>query len=252
MISLGDYIVKIAKGISGRITFLGTGPSEPITDRSGKSNRNNSSLLITYKGKKYLIDIPPDFDEKNTFDYLLITHMHKDAFFGFKKIQKRKFVFGMPPNWDKKIPDKKETWTKEDIRIDRINDFGDLKITPFEVVHDIVKKFTTFGYRITLKNGFVIVYTSDMLSIPEKSEQYFEKVDLLITDGKGWNANFPTHFGMWPFLELVREKKWDIKKIYFTQIGQSVPDHEIAQKEITNRFKDLKAYLAYDGLELSI
>jgi phosphoribosyl 1,2-cyclic phosphodiesterase len=201
---------------------------------------------LTYKGKKYLIDVPPKNEIKP--DYLLVTHLHEDAFGGFKNISKQKFTFGIPAGLEKKI---KITgpWKKEELRVERPNEFGDIEVIPFEVTHDVIYKFKTFGYRISFPDGFTIVYSSDMVNIPDRNEQFFEKVDLLITDGAGWNADLPTHFGMWSFLDLVKQKDWKIKKIYFTQIGRPVPDHQVAQKEITNR--NSKAKLAYDGLQIN-
>jgi phosphoribosyl 1,2-cyclic phosphodiesterase len=254
MNSISNYIKTIAKAIKGRtLKFLGTGPSTPITDRQGKSNRKSSSVIFTYKGKDYRIDVPLDLDPKIKFDYLLVTHLHDDAFGGFDKLI-GKFTFGIPVDLAKKVEKEEKlpkSITVEKLRIDRENKFGDLKVTPFEVTHDIVKKFKTFGYRILFPDNFVLVYISDILAIPEKIEQYFEKIDLLIIDGSGWNANIDTHQGMWPFLELIESKDWKIKKIYFTHIGRAVPDHETAQKELNNRFKD-KATLAYDGLEIEL
>lgn len=251
MISISNTIRDLSIIIAAEriITFLGTGPSTPITDRSGKSNRQSTSTLLKYKGKKYLIDVPPKIDLEIKPDYLLVTHLHEDSFGGFKKISKQEFTFGIPAGLGKKIKEKEGPWKKEELRIDRPNEFGDLEIIPFEVTHDIIYKFITFGYRITFKDGFVLVYTSDMVGIPDKAEQYFEKVDILITDGAGWNASLATHFGMWPFLDLVKEKDWKIKKIYFTQIGRPIPDHQEAQKEISNR--NNKAKLAYDGLRIT-
>jgi phosphoribosyl 1,2-cyclic phosphodiesterase len=249
MIPVSNVIKNISLIVSAdrSITFIGTGPSNPITERSGKSNRDNTSTLLAYKGKKYLIDVPPKSIQEP--DYLLVTHLHDDSFGGFKKLSKQKFIFGIPAGIDKKTKIKKGSWKKEDLRVDRPNEFGDLEVIPFEVVHDVIHKFPTFGYRITFKDGFTMVYTSDMVNIQDKAEQYFEKIDLLITDGAGWNADLATHFGIWSFLDMVKEKNWEIKKIYFTQIGRSVPDHEIAQKEISKR--NNKAKLAYDGLRIT-
>jgi phosphoribosyl 1,2-cyclic phosphodiesterase len=254
MESLSNYLRKIAEKVSGRaITFLGTGPSNAITDRSGKSNRNNTSTLITYKGKNYRIDVPPDLDTKTNFDYLLITHTHSDAWDGFKKISKKKFVFGIPVSIDRKIELKEDPWEKQKLRIDRQNNFGDLKITPFDVIHDIVdaRKFPTLGYQVIFKDGFTLVYASDLLKIPEKSEQFFEKIDLLIIGGAGWNADLSAHIGIWTFLDLVKQKKWNIKKIYFNQIGRPVPDFEDAQRQIDNRYPGMNAKLSYDGLKIN-
>jgi phosphoribosyl 1,2-cyclic phosphodiesterase len=248
MIPISTTIKNLSTIIAAEraLTFIGTGPSNPIVERSGKSNRGNTSTLLTYKGKKYLIDVPPK--NKIEPDYLLVTHLHDDAFGGFKKLSKHKFTFGVPAGLEKKIKDK-GAWERGELRIDRPNDLGDLEVIPFEVTHDVIFKFKTFGYRITFKDGFVLTYASDIVGIPDKSEQYFEKIDLLIIDGAGWNANLATHFGMWPFLEMVKEKDWKIKKIYFTQIGRPVPDHQEAQKEITNR--NSRAKLAYDGLRIT-
>ena len=250
MIPISSTIKNLSKIVAAEraITFLGTGPSTPIIDRSGKSNRQNTSTLLNYKDKKYLIDVPPEVDMEIKPDYLLVTHLHDDSFGGFKRLSKQEFTFGIPAGLEKKIKEG-SSWKKEELRIDRSNEFGNLEITPFEVIHDIVYKFATFGYRIIFKDGFVLIYASDMVGIPDKSEQYFEKVDLLITDGAGWNANLSTHFGMWSFLDLVKEKNWSIKKIYFTQIGRPVPDHQEAQREISNR--NNKAKLAYDGLRIT-
>ena len=252
METLSNYIRRVAEKASGRtITFLGTGPFNAITDRSGKSNRKNTSTLITYRDKNYRIDVPPDLNTKTHFDYLLLTHMHGDAWDGFKKISKKDFTFGIPVNIDKKMDVKEGPWKKQKLKIDRQNELGDLKVTPFDVVHDIVHKFPTVGYQIIFKDGFTLVYASDLLKIPDKSEQYFEKIDLLVIGGAGWNADLSMHIGIWTFLDLVKQKKWNIKKIYFNQIGRPVPDFEDAQRQINNRYKGLHARLAYDGLQIN-
>jgi phosphoribosyl 1,2-cyclic phosphodiesterase len=253
MESISTYLRKIAEKASGRsITFLGTGPSEPIVERSGKSNRKSTTTLIEYKGKSYLIDTPPDLDPKTNFDYLLFTHMHFDAFDGFDKVKGRKFTLGLPSNIDKKFEkeEKKGPWEKKTLKIDREKEFGDLTVTPFDITHDIVYKFPTVGYRIVFKDGFVLVYVTDILKIPQKSEQFFEKIDLLIIGGTGWNADLSTHIGIWTFLDLVKEKKWNIKKIYFTHIGRPVPDYQEAQKQLLIRYPNIPFHLAYDGLKI--
>jgi phosphoribosyl 1,2-cyclic phosphodiesterase len=100
------------------------------------------------------------------------------------------------------------------------------------------------------KDGFVLVYVTDILKIPQKSEQFFEKIDLLIIGGTGWNADLSTHIGIWTFLDLVKEKKWNIKKIYFTHIGRPVPDYQEAQKQLLIRYPNIPFHLAYDGLKI--
>jgi len=254
METLSNYLRRIAEKASGRaVTFLGTGPASPITDRSGKSNRKSTSTLITYQGKDYRIDVPPDLDPKTNFDYLLLTHTHSDAWDGFKKVSKKKFIFGVPSNVDKKLELDEGPWEKQKLKVDRQSNFGDLKITPFDVTHDIVqpRNFPAVGYQIIFKDGFTLVYASDLLKIPDRSEQFFEKIDLLIIGGAGWNADLSMHIGIWTFLDLVKQKKWNIKKIYFNQIGRSVPDFKDAQKQIDIHYPGMGAKLSYDGLKIN-
>jgi hypothetical protein len=111
------------------------------------------------------------------------------------------------------------------------------------VKHDIAFGFKTVGYQFIFGDGFKLTYASDMVGIPEKSEKYFDKIDLLITDGDGWKSNLATHYGIWPFMEKIKDKK--IGKIYFTQIGRPVPNYEEAQKELSKTYP--KSYITYDS-----
>lgn len=252
MNTISFYLYELSEKIAAVIslTFLGTGPSGPIYEKRGKSRRLNSSALIKYRNKSYLIDIGPTFDEKIMFDYLLITHLHKDAFGGIKFVKDRKFTFIVPERLSENI-DFKPSWNKENIKINHKNKIKNLNIIPFPIKHDIVrpKFFPTYGYQFIFDDGKKLTYASDMIGIPEGSEKYFNNIDILVADGAGWKSNLSTHFGVWPFLDLVEKKNWKMKKIYFTQIGRPVPKHEEAQKELSERNK--KAFLAYDGLNIT-
>lgn len=248
MVILVEHIRRLAAKLSaegGRITFLGTGSSDPITEGGKKSQRNNTSSLINYGGKSYLIDVGPTFDPETKFDYLLITHQHDDAFGGFHEIEDREFVFALPTVLNRELEEEEGSWSKMILDQDDRNELGNLVVIPFKVEHDVIHGFPTFGYQFILGN-YKLTYASDMVNIPEESEKYFDDVDMVVADGAGWESNLATHFGIIPFLELVKEKEWNIDEILFTQIGRPVPEYEKAQQQIKEI--DSRASLAYDGL----
>ena len=193
---------------------------------------------------------PPTFDPQTEFDYLILSHMHRDAYGGFKEhVLDREFVFGMPAAISREIPDE-GPWEKQILRMNEKNDFGDLQVTPFKVVHDIAYSYPTYGYQIEFKDGYKLTYASDMVGVPKNAERYFNNIDMLIADGAGWKSNLATHYGVFPFLDLVERKKWKIGRIYFTQIGRPVPRHAEANREISRKNPD--ASLAYDGMTVQI
>ena len=246
-----SYLKNLSEKIAAAfctLTFLGTGPSNPIIEKRGKSRRSNSSALIHCKNKIYLIDATPMIDPSLKVDFLFITHLHKDAFGGFKKIKDKKFVLAIPSALDKDIP--KGAFEKQIIAADKKNQVGDLEVTPFKVRHDVIYGYTTFGYLFKFKDGSKLLYASDMVGIPKESEKFFNEADVFVVDGAGWKSNLATHFGIWPFLKLADEKGWQPEKIYFTQIGRPVPNHEEAQKEISEKYP--RAFLAHDGLKITL
>lgn len=251
MYSISDYIRLFSNKIadSAMIIFLGTGPTDPIK-KSGKSGRDNTSTLIKYKDKSYLIDIGKTFDKKVKFDYLIVTHLHSDAFDGIKYVKDRDFIFALPKELsESEHIEREKFWDEQILKVNKKNKIGDLTTIPFPVKHDVAYGYKTFGYQFIINNK-KITYASDMVGIPEKSEKYFDNIDILIADGAGWKSNLSTHFGIWPFMELVEKKDWNIGKIYFVQIGRPVPDHEKAQKELSEKYDNV--FLTYDGMKLDL
>lgn len=251
MNTIPSYLYDLRDKITAikSITFLGTGPSQPMYERRGKSHRLNSSALIKYRGDSYLIDIGPTFDEKTQFDYLFVTHLHRDAFGGIDYVKEREFTFALPESLSKDIPSQK-LWDKKIIKIYEKNKVGNMVVIPFRVKHDLLGGFPTYGYQFIFGDGKKVTYASDMYGIPERSQKYFNNIDVLIADGAGWKKNIVGHFGIFPFIDMVEKEGWKIGKIYFTQIGRPVPDYKEAQKELTVRYKN--AHITYDGLNLII
>lgn len=240
MISLSDMLRNIALAAGRSIIFLGTGPSDPITDRGDKSNRKNTHSLINYNRKRYLIDIPDSFDKSIKFDFLINTHFHSDAFGGIDKIKSREFTYAIP---GKLADDLKEkgSWKIQRLSVNKKNKVGDMDVIPFEVIHDVIYDYPTYGYQMIFGDGYKLTYASDMKGIPKKSEQYFNDIDMLVADGAGWDKNLATHYGIKPFINKIEREGWKADRVYFTQIGRSVPDYDDAK--LPGGF-----FLTYDGM----
>lgn len=243
---ISQQIKRLAIRIAAErsITFLGTGPSQPITDRSGKSNRKNTSALIEYKGDSFLIDVSPDFNQDTKFDYLVTTHHHSDAFGGMKEVFDREFVYGVPLSLSKGLEKDGAKWKTKILGRNSRNELGKLSVIPFPVEHAHNSGFPTFGYQFIFDDDYKLTYASDMVEIPNESEKYFNNIDMAVVDGAGWEKNLPTHFGVIPFLKMVKEKDWKIGRVYFVQIGRQVPDHNKALGEMKQI--NPQALLAFD------
>lgn len=233
-----------------QLLLLGTGPASGVKGR-GKTARTRSSALVSQDDFNLLIDCSPDFEKQvarekiKKIDAVLLTHAHRDASGGMgklppeipiyaerqaarqisKRFKKRKF------NWHILQPAKK-------IKI------GPFSVTPFRVLHSYVAAFPTFGFRI---NG--LAYASDVREIPKESWRFVKGADVLVLDAAFWfGYRLPNHFSIEEAIETG--KKARAKKLILTQIGNTYPAHEKAQKEITERGRNI--ILGYDGLKMTI
>jgi len=223
------------------LEFIGTGPYEPIRDKSGKSNREQTSILFKYiePDKKHTICILLDCNKHSAkyvnyeVDYIIVTHAHSDSVDGLP-LMKRGVLYCPLDLYD-----------KLNVSIDYTSELKikGLSITPFSVIHDD----PTYGYKFEFADTSFI-YASDMLSVPSASEKYFKNVDLAMVDGAGWTRPVFKHQSIMGFLKWAN--KYNIKMIYFIQIGRMVPPHDKAEKEIQK--VNPNAYLAYDGLILQL
>jgi phosphoribosyl 1,2-cyclic phosphate phosphodiesterase len=245
------------------ITFLGTGPNSGIFNKTGRSKRTRSSLLLQSKNQNILIDVSPDFllqikkNKINKIDAVLITHPHQDAYGGLKQLN----------DWLKfPIPLFCQRQTRQIIR-SRFKNLPKLKfnpltpyktfkvknlpILPLPVKHSIIneQKFPTLAYKL-----LNLIYCSDVKVIPKKSQKYFPKITYLILDAAMYfNRQIFSHLNTSDALHLTNTLK--VQNLYLTQIGHSYPPYQIAVKEIKQycRLKRIKTKvtLAYDGLKIS-
>ncbi|MCX6745771.1 MAG: MBL fold metallo-hydrolase [Candidatus Parcubacteria bacterium] len=270
-----------------QITFLGTGPMEPIP-RPGhqdsicqdarkfksKSKRTRSSVVLNYKNFNLLIDASPDFlkqvkqNKIKKIDAVLVTHPHFDAYGGITQLNA----------WLKSpipIYCQKQTWLiikkrfknlpnlkyKEIVPYKKfiVNNFPPKAdppraeiILPLPVQHSIIneRKFPTLAFKI--KN---LIYCSDVKTIPAKSLGYFKNIQNLILDAAMYfNKQIFSHLNTADAILLA--KKLKIKKLYLTQIGHSYPPYKTAQKEIQRFVRQNKiktnVYLAFDKMKIKL
>jgi phosphoribosyl 1,2-cyclic phosphodiesterase len=212
--------------------FVGTGPAEPITDRSGKSNRNTTSTLLLFGGMRILIDAGKEISVWPAPDYILITHSHTDAIGGLRNYLSSTVLA------PREVFESRDAPAHFCVISERM-ELGILAITPVRVDHGDVP---TFGYHFEFGHDSTM-YASDMTSIPKESLRFFQEATVIITDGSGWDKPVFDHQAILQFLELAKE--WSADRIIFTHIGRNVPDHEVAQREI--RSIDSRAWIAWDG-----
>ena len=238
--------------------FLGTGPSTPITDATGRNFRRRTSALAHHIASYILIDATHDLQEQLdaalSVTGILLTNATRDAAGGLGNLDK--WLDAKTPLY---APD--EFW--EEIR-HRYGPFekihhgkivagkpftaGELEITAFRVETTAGSAATvTWGYRFD--NGKKkICYASDVKHIPEESEKFFHDNDLLIVDAAGWDKDLPTHRGALNHLSTYVE--WGNQHIIFTHVGRAAPPHTLAAAAV--RRMSHRADLAYDFMKIPL
>jgi len=259
------------------LTFLGTGPSTGIPKKecrdlicqearkkSSKSKRTRSSALLKANNFNLLIDCSPDFLQQvkqeriKKINYVIITHAHRDASGGIKKLNlwtKNKIIVCCQKQTIKKITSRYRGLNKLEFRaIKPYQKFKikNLAITALPVKHYVLdeKNFPTLAYKF--KN---FIYCSDVIKIPTKSLKHFKDCPNLILDAAMYfKRQFISHLNTRQAIELAQKQK--VKKLYLTQIGHSYPPYKIAGKEIARFVKahkiKTKVFLAYDGLKIKL
>ena len=260
-----------------QIIFLGTGPSLGIPKKGchdlvcqearkpkSKSKRTRSSALLKTASFNLLIDCSPDFLEQirrekiKKIDYVIITHAHRDASGGTKRLNewtKNKITIYSHKQTIKKIKSRYSNLDK--LKFQTLKPYqrfkaANLDIMPLPVKHCVLdeKSFPTFAYKFPK-----FIYCSDVIKIPAKSAKHFKNCPNLILDAAMYfKRKFITHLNTKQAIEFANQHK--VKNLYLTQIGHSYPPYQLAQKEINqfvkkNKIKT-KVILAYDGLKIKL
>lgn len=257
--------------MKGRFLFLGTGasPGVPLigckcsvcTSLSTFNKRLRSSGLVTLDGKRYVIDVGPDFRAQalgakiDHVDGVLITHAHSDHIAGIDDL--RAYYFADK----KKVPClcSKETYDEIAQRFHYLmhtepgstaaaqidfqvleSDFGECLFAGVKVGY-----FTYFQMKMKV-TGFRFgdfAYVSDIRYFEHPIFEALKGVEVLVLSALRHEST-EMHFGIPEAIEFSRNVK--AKRTYFTHIAHDI-DHEKVYSQLPPGF-----HLAYDGLSIPI
>jgi phosphoribosyl 1,2-cyclic phosphodiesterase len=238
--------------------ILGTGPSTPITDGTGRNYRRRTSALAQHISTWVLIDATQDFDEQIehalSVTALVLTNSSKDAAGGLPQLDKwleSPVPFFAPDDLWADLAPRYAPFQKlvhHPLPLHTPVVVGDLTLTAFRLETTAgAAAVPTFGYRFD--NGKKkVCYASDVKTIPPESEPYFRDNDLLVVDGAGWDKDLPTHRGALNHLSSYVEAK--NQHIVFTQIGRNAPPHTLAAASLKRMSH--RAELAYDFMKIPL
>lgn len=260
-----------------RLSFLGTGPSEPIprpghhdalcraARAGGRSRRSRSAALLRAGDQAILLDAGPDLAQQLSRDdvegiaAVLVTHGHRDAVDGIGWLDKR--LPGPTPLFSHE-----ETCARLARRFgpfgnlvpqpvssgERIS-MGRLRVVPFAVEHSLQPGFPTFGFSF----GPSFAYASDVAQIPPTSRALLENVRTLVLDAAMWFGRpMAAHLTVDQAISIGAELGVDL--LVLTQIGHSFPPHDEAEEAARAWLRDLGASrprevrLAFDGMEIDV
>ena len=236
--------------------ILGTGPSTPITEGTGRNRRRRSSGLMNNIASYVLVDATHDWSEQASVALsvtdVVVTSASRDAAGGLGALDRwtdRAIQLLAPkPLWAEL---KKKYGPFENIEHLRLTPgkplaVGDVEVTAF-ALSDGTTVGASYGYRF--KTGRkCVTYASDFKEIPDEALCYFRDNDLLVVDGAGWDKDLPTHRGVLNHLTDYVGGKNDV--LLFTNIGRSAPPHATAAAAVRRVYH--KADVAYDFLKVPL
>jgi len=252
-----------------KITVLGSGTSvgvptlgchcEVCTSADPRDNRLRPSVVVTYAGRRVLIDTTPDFRAQalrarlDRVDAVLFTHAHFDHIMGLDDLrpfnfrQKERIPIYASPETMASIErvfqyifdgkEKESNVARLDPRLigdGAIELFG-LEFLPVPVRHG---SQTIFGFRFG-----AAAYLTDHSAIPETSMDLLGGLDVLFLDALRYKPH-ATHSTVSRSLETV--ERLAPRRAFFTHICHDL-GHERAESMLPPHVR-----LAYDGMEIEV
>ncbi len=249
-----------------QLLFLGSGTSVGVpmigckcavcTSSDPHDKRTRCSVVISYRGKRYLVDTTPELrlqciaNNVDWIDAVVFTHAHADHIMGLDDV--RRF------NAIRKAP--LDIWADSDTHESLTRCFGyafrepdpEQKVfRPHLVRRSIAGPFDLEGvtwWPIRLIHGDLpvlgfrvgrLAYCTDVSHIPEPSFELLMDLDVLVLDALAWHKH-PTHFSIDQAMQVVERVK--PRQAFFTHIAHGCGHAE------TNARLPSDVRLAYDGL----
>jgi phosphoribosyl 1,2-cyclic phosphate phosphodiesterase len=252
-----------------KITVLGSGTSVGVptigchcavcTSTDPRDNRLRPSILVSYDGRKVLIDTTPDFRTQalrakiERLDAVVFTHSHADHMMGLDDVRPFNFrqggqipIFAAPETMDairrcfRYIFEEGKRESNVPQLDTRVLDgapfdlFG-LEFQPIPILHG---SQTIYGFRFG-----AAAYLTDHSDIPEASLEKLRGLDVLFLDALRYKPH-PTHSTVDRSVKTV--ELLAPRRAFFTHICHDL-GHERAESMLPPHIR-----LAYDGLELEV
>lgn len=235
-----------------RITFLGT---RGYIDVRTKKHYRHTSMLITYRNKKIMIECGLDWIKKVWHikpDAIVLTHAHPDHAYGLKNGSPCP-VYSTETTW-KLI---KDFLIPEDLRnklfFTKLNTICGVNFKPIKVIHSLKAPAVSFRIIVGKKTIF---YSGDIAYIPN-SKKVLKSVDLYIGDGSTVQKSLirKKNSQIYGHASVKTQINWcahaRIKRAIFTHCGtELVTKARINEKYIQKLGieKNLSVSVAHDGL----
>ncbi len=252
-----------------KITFLGTGTSQGIPmianndpvclSKDVRDKRLRSSIMISWKDHKYIIDCGPDFRQQmlrenvQSINGVLFTHEHSDHTAGIDDLRPFTYKMGEVPVYatNRVLENLKTRFAyifatenryagaprlAENLVTSQSFYFDAVKVTPIEVLHG---QLPITGYRFD-----DMAYITDLKTMNDSEKEKLQELEVLIISALRIEEH-PTHLNLKEALEFVKEIQ--PKKAYFTHISHKLGFHETVEKMLPEN-----VFLSYDGLEVEV
>ncbi|HIB77792.1 MAG TPA: MBL fold metallo-hydrolase [Flavobacteriales bacterium] len=254
-----------------KVTFLGSGTSQGVpviacdckvcTSMDSRDKRLRSSIMLSHKGKNYVIDCGPDFRQQmlvnkvNSLSAILLTHEHKDHVAGLDDV--RAYNFREKKDMEVFCSYRVEEAIKREyhyifaenkypgspsININRINSVSpfnidpEVKVMPIEVMHH---KLPVLGFRF---GDFS--YITDAKTVSAKERNKIRGSKILVVNALRQSEHI-SHFNLEEALNFIKDISPE--KAYLTHISHLFGTHEEIQALLP-----VNVDVAHDGLTLQI
>lgn len=236
-----------------KLTFLGT---RGYIDARNRRHRRHSSLLITYYGRRVMIDCGADWAgrvEELSPDAVFVTHAHPDHAWGLKE-GAGCTVYATEEAWDGMsgypIQRRRTVLHRRPVRI------GGLRVEPFSVIHSL--RAPAVGYRVSAGRA-PIFYVPDVIDVHERGDA-LTGLRLFIGDGATLTRPLVRRRGkkLFGHTSVRAQLGWcaeaGVPRAIFTHCGSEVVkgDERVlgAKLRAMGKERGVEAGFAHDGLEI--